>query len=56
MHDIWELDNEPVTTFGTEEEPYLHSLSLAPMPTEEETNFWTLALIILGIWLAVRNL
>ena len=49
--DIWEIgDGEPVVSF--------ESVSVAEYfpPTTGETNLWTLALIILGIWFAVRGL
>ena len=50
--DILELgDGEPFVTFKSLTlEKYL------PETEAEETNLWTLALIILAIWLGVRNL
>lgn len=50
--DIWELDDE-MPTFGTLEEPFISVVSEAPMPG---VNPWTLLIIILAIWLAVRDL
>jgi hypothetical protein len=52
MHgDIWELDGS-MPSFGTVDQPFITSEVWAEMPT---TNPWTLLLIILAIWLVVRN-
>jgi len=57
MRDIWELNGEAEPSFDpmpelTPEELTIRVESLAPMPV----NLWTLALIILVVWLAVRDL
>lgn len=50
VHDIWELDGAPTV------------ISAAPRqvvtvtPTAPQLNFWSLAIIILVIWLVVKEL
>jgi hypothetical protein len=49
--DIWELNGGELPTYGTVEEPYIKIERWEQAPV----NWWTLVLIIFGIWLVVRN-
>ena len=51
--DIWEIDDE-MPSFGTVDQPFISVTSEAPYIVDE-INPWTLLIIILAIWLLVRN-
>lgn len=49
-YDIWELDGAPTVTPATVKQV------VTVAPTVPQLNFWSLVIIILAIWLVVKEL
>ena len=53
VHDIWELNGQPAFKLRSDT---LGAIQDYEPSTSEPVNLWTLAIIILIIWLALRKL